>query len=156
MHNFLGESAEERNAMPLAIVCRFRKCVCMRFEAWFLFSATFDIIVVVVVNFFRSFVSHLFFRWSLSTFSLIWPIDIRPVWPDSNRTFISFPLYARIYLYACLLFALSLILTLLVFVTTHIKIWDCVLDSFFLAFCVYIVPESAFWCTDVFLSTLDF
>lgn len=51
MHIFLGESAEERNAMPLAIVCRFRKCVCMRFEAWFLFSATFDIIVVVVIFF---------------------------------------------------------------------------------------------------------
>lgn len=77
-------------------LCMFGKCVCVwvRVEAWI-----FILILAVVVIFL--FLSHLhslyfFFWWSLLKFSLIWHLDIRPVWPDSNRTFISFSLYTHL------------------------------------------------------------
>lgn len=106
------------------------KCECIR--SWL------DLVVLLLL-----FVLHrrFFFPWSLSTFSLIWPIDIRPVWPDLNRTFIHSIIRAFICVSVCFFRLFSLF--------HHAHKYERNISFFSL--CIYIVL-GCFWYTDFFFS----
>lgn len=99
------------NAYLSRWVGRIKKCLdiirpcCECMHAFCDLISEFVLIFLLLCCVIVFFYSHLvFFRWVLSTFSLIWPIDICPVWPDSNRTFISFPLYTHLSVFVCVFF----------------------------------------------------